>query len=165
MNVSSELSKQPREVIVLGPGEGEAVWFLDHFITVKVRSKDGARFGLVENAMAAGGATPFHRHHDEDEAFYILEGEVTIFLEGGRVVQGRPGAYVHIPRGVAHGFRVEKDVRMLVLSDPAGFVEFTREAGIPAPRRELPPVIEPDMARLMAIAKKYAIEILGPLPG
>jgi hypothetical protein len=53
---------------------------------------------------------------------------------------------------------------MLVLSDPAGFVEFVREYGVEAPRGELPPAAEPDVPRLVAIAAKHRIEIIGPLP-
>ena len=37
-----------RDVIVLGEGEGEPVWFLDHFCTLKVRKGDGAPYGLLE---------------------------------------------------------------------------------------------------------------------
>jgi quercetin dioxygenase-like cupin family protein len=153
-----------RAVTVRGPGEGEAIWFLDNFITVKASAREGARFGLVENALPASSHTPLHRHHDDDESFYILEGTMRLFLEGGRVVDATPGAFVHIPAGVAHGFRAMTALRMLVLSDPAGFVEFVRDYGIEAPRRELPPETPPDVARLGAIAQKHRIEILGPLP-
>jgi quercetin dioxygenase-like cupin family protein len=130
---------------------------------VKV-SGPGAPYALVESELPAGSATPFHRHDAEDEAFYVLEGELTVFLEGGRVVRGAPGCYVHIPRGVAHGFRTETRLRMLVFSDPVGFVEFAREYGTQAPEAELPPAAPPDLPRLEAIANKHHIELLGPLP-
>ena len=94
----------------------------------------------------------------------MLEGEITVFFEGGRVVHGRPGSYFHTPRGTAHGFRADTDLRLLALSDAAGFVEFTREYGVPAPRAELPPDAPPDMARLEALGRKYRIAILGALP-
>lgn len=153
-----------RDVIVLGDGEGEPVWFLDHFCTLKVRKRDGAPYGLLEVRLPKGGETPFHRHHDEDEAFYVLEGQLTIVLEGGRTIVGRPGSYVHIPKGTAHGFRVDEALRMLVLCGADGFVEFVTEAGMPAPRRELPPAAPPDFPRLERAAEKYRIDLLGPLP-
>jgi quercetin dioxygenase-like cupin family protein len=158
------MNTSEREVLILEPGQGEPVWFLDNFLTVKVRSKDGAAFGLLEAVIPAGSETPFHRHHDEDEAFYVLEGRLTMFLEGDRTVVASPGSYVHVPKGVAHGFRVDAPIRMLVLSDPAGFVEFVREAGMAAPRRELPPAGPPDLPRLEAASRKYRIDLLGPLP-
>jgi quercetin dioxygenase-like cupin family protein len=163
-NATTTNEPHARSVKVHGPDEGEAVWFLDNLITVKVRAEDGAPFGLVENAMPAGSHTPFHRHLDEDEAFYVLEGELTFFLEGGRRSRVGPGAYVHVPRAVPHGFRTDTAVRMLVLSAPDGFVEFAREYGIAARRRELPPETPVNMERLAAIAEKHRIELLGPLP-
>jgi len=89
---------------------------------------------------------------------------MTLFLEGGRAVEAGPGTFVHIPHGVAHGFRAPSALTMLVLSDPAGFLEFVREYGVEAPRRDLPPAVAPDLPRLIAVAKKHRIEIFGPLP-
>ena len=47
--------------------------------------------------------------------------------------------------------------RMLLLCTPAGFAEFVVEMSDPAPA-------PPDMAKLMTLAAKYSIDILGPLP-
>lgn len=152
------------DVIVRGPGEGDAVWFLDNLITVKASVRDGARFGLIENVLPEGSLTPFHRHRDDDESFYVLAGTMTLFLEGGRTLEAAPGTFVRIPAGIAHGFRVTKALTMLVLSDPDGFVEFVRDYGVEAPRRELPPSSAPDVPRLVAVAQSHRIDILGPLP-
>jgi quercetin dioxygenase-like cupin family protein len=152
-----------REVVALGPGQGEPIWFLDQLVVVKLRGAD-APYGVVETELESGRATPFHRHLDEDEAFYVLKGELSIYVEGGRVLHGSPGSYVHLPRGVAHGFRTHTYTRMLVLSAPLGFVDFTREYGVPAPSPGLPPPAAPDLPRLQALAEKYRIDLLGPLP-
>jgi len=151
-------------VVALHRGEGEHVWFLNQLVSIKLRGPS-APYGVLETLLAAGEGTPFHRHDAEDETFYVLEGEVTLFFEHGKVVRGRPGSFVHVPRGVAHGFRAETPLRLLALSAPRGFVEFTREYGVRVPRPELPPIAAPDLARLDAISKKYEIEVLGPLPG
>jgi quercetin dioxygenase-like cupin family protein len=164
MQTVSSVPKDDRSVIALGPGEGEAVWFLDNLITVKARVREGAPFAVLENAMAAGSETPLHRHLDEDEAFYVLEGSFSLYLEGGRKIEAGAGSYVHIPRGVAHGFRARTDLRLLVLTDANAFVELTREMGVPAPRREVPPRLPPDVPRLAALAERHRIELLGPLP-
>jgi hypothetical protein len=55
--------------------------------------------------------------------------------------------------------------RILLQNYPAGFEGFPAEVGEPAEELVLPPAEPPDMERLMAIAAKYGIEILGPLPG
>ena len=62
-------------------------------------------FGLIENLMPPGFASPYHVHKNEDEAFYVLEGEVA-FVCGGEWLTGGPGTYVFGPRGVPHGFKV-----------------------------------------------------------
>jgi quercetin dioxygenase-like cupin family protein len=154
---------EPR-VTVHASGEGEAIWFLDNLITVKASSREGARFALAESQLPAGSVTPFHRHHDDDESFYMLEGTMTLFVEGGRVIEAPPGAFVRIPHGVAHGFRAKTALKMLVLSVPGRFFDFVREFGVAAPRRELPPAVAPDVQRLASVAERHRIEILGPLP-
>jgi quercetin dioxygenase-like cupin family protein len=157
-----------REVLVVAPGGGEAWWFLDNLIVLKCSGTGGAPYALAETLLPAGSRTPFHLHHDEDEAFFVLEGELTIFIEDTpgqvRQVRGTPGAYVHIPQGIAHGYRTDSPVRMLVITGTDGFIELARAAGTPALRRELPPAAEPDVAALGALAPKFRIALLGPLP-
>lgn len=151
-------------VVTLGPGQGEDVWFLDNLLTIKSRPRTGLEFGVIESAMPAGSRTPFHRHEREDEALYVLEGTMSVFLEGGRTLEAGPGTFVHVPKGIAHGFVTTSPVRMLVLTGAEGFVEMTRAAGVPAPRHELPPVAPPDLARLEAACARHHIVLLGPLP-
>jgi quercetin dioxygenase-like cupin family protein len=154
-----------RSVIARQPHDGEGLWFLDNLLVVKTSGRDGAPFSVIEATLPAGSRTPFHRHSGEDEAFYLLEGEMTFFSENAAPHRAGPGSYVHMPDGVAHGFRTETAVRVLVITGPAGFVAMTREAGIGAPRLELPPPPkEIDVARLARIGSENGIAILGPLP-
>jgi quercetin dioxygenase-like cupin family protein len=121
-------------------------------------STNGA-FALVEHLMITPGFTsPYHTHRLEDEAFYILEGEVAFVCDGTWTIAG-PGGFVFGPRNVPHGFKVHGDTpaRMLILCTPAGFEQFVVDLGEPAPA-------PPDMAKLMALAAKYQIDIHGPLP-
>ncbi len=118
-------------------------------------------FGLIENwMMPPGFASPYHTHHLEDEAFYILEGEMA-FVCGGKWLKASPGTYIFGPREIPHGFKVVGSVpaRLLLLCAPAGFERFCLELGVP-----IGDPTPPDMTKLMAVAKKYKIDILGPLP-
>jgi len=118
-------------------------------------------FGLMEHwAMPPGFASPYHTHHLEDEAFYVLEGELAVVCDGQWIKAG-PGTYVFGPREIPHGFKVvgSAPVRMLLLCAPAGFEHFVLELGVP-----FNDTTPPDMAKLMAVAAKYKIDILGPLP-
>jgi quercetin dioxygenase-like cupin family protein len=160
---TSDAAKR-RPVVSLSADEGESIWFLNQLVTVKLRGCEGP-YGVVETKLPPGAGAPFHRHTLEDETFYVLEGELTLYFDEGRSQRARTGAFVHIPRGVAHAFRAETELRMLVLTDAGGFAEFTREYGVPAPLVELPPATAPDLARLDAVSRKHGIELLGPMPG
>jgi quercetin dioxygenase-like cupin family protein len=126
----------------------------------------GGAFGLIDNVMPAEFASPYHLHRNEDEYFYVVEGELTFYV-GDERVKAEPGAFVYGPRGVPHGFEVEGTAaaRILLQNYPAGFEGFPVGVGEPAKELALLPVEPLDMERLMAIAAKYDIEILGPLPG
>lgn len=119
-------------------------------------------FGLIEHpAMHPGFATPHHVHHREDEAFYIIEGEVAFILNGEWKRVG-PGAYVYGPREIPHGFKIvgEAPARMLVVCTPGGFENFMLELGQPLDGPPAPP----EMPKLVAAAARAGIDILGPLP-
>lgn len=119
-------------------------------------------FGLMEHwSMPPGFATPYHRHHLEDEAFYVLEGELA-FICDDKWLHAGPGTYVFGPREIPHGFKVvgNAPARMLLLCAPAGFERFVLEMSEP----DATPPAPPDMAKLMTLAAKYKIDILGPLP-
>ena len=118
----------------------------------------GGAFGLVEQVMPPGFASPYHTHRLEDEAFYVLEGQMA-FVCDGTWTTAAPGTFVFGPRNIPHGFKVLGDTpaRMLLFCAPGGFAEFVVEMSEPAPA-------PPDMAKLVALASKYSVEILGPLP-
>ena len=60
----------------LGKDEGDAFWLLGMLETVKISSEDtGGAYGLLEVEARAGDGSPWHAHPDEDEWFYVLEGE------------------------------------------------------------------------------------------
>lgn len=119
-------------------------------------------FGLIEHSeMPPGFASPYHTHHREDEAFYVLEGEIA-FVCDGKWLKAGPGTYVYGPREIPHGFKVVSatPARMLLLCAPGGFEHFVLEQTTPIDEPPSPP----DMPKLMALAAKYGIDIHGPLP-
>ena len=87
--------------------EGQAVWFLGTLVIMKATGEQtGGAFGLIDNLMPAGFASPYHMHRNEDESFYVVEGEMTFYV-GEERVKAEPGAFVYGPRGVPHGFEVD----------------------------------------------------------
>jgi quercetin dioxygenase-like cupin family protein len=88
------------------------------------------RVGIVESVMPAGASGPSLHKHDFDEAFYVLEGELTFQL-AGELVTVAAGELAFAPGGEPHTFanRAAADARYLIVCTPAGFErEFARRA-------------------------------------
>jgi mannose-6-phosphate isomerase-like protein (cupin superfamily) len=147
-------------------GRTQPLWFIDNLVHVHVDGDaSGGTLALQDERGRRGNMPPLHVHRRDDETFYVLEGEVTLFVGGEQIVLG-PGQAAFAPRDVPHAYRVESDeARWLVITTPAGFEAFVREVADPAPTDELPPDGRPvDAAALGQAAAKAGIELLGP-PG
>jgi quercetin dioxygenase-like cupin family protein len=103
---------------IVRPGEGSRVGNVEFL----GRTADSPRFTLGIIDFAAGRELEAHTHADEDDSFYILEGEITFTVEGEDIVAPQ-GTFVLIPPGVEHGFRNDSDTpaRILNVHAPAGF--------------------------------------------
>ena len=106
------------KAIVVPPGEGRRVGNVEFL----ARTIDTPRFTLGLIDFAAGRELEVHVHDDEDDAFYILSGELT-FMLGDEEVRAPAGTFVLVPPGVEHGFRndTSEPVRILNVHSPAGF--------------------------------------------
>jgi len=107
--------------------------------------------GVTEVLISPGDEPPLHVHKNEDEWFYMLEGEVT-FHVGGENHPGGAGAFVCFPRGIPHTFTVESPAaRFLIMNTPGGFERMF----------ELAPKTPDDAVRAL---NAYGIEVVGPHP-
>jgi mannose-6-phosphate isomerase-like protein (cupin superfamily) len=105
--------------VVVRPGEGRRFGNVE-FLAL---SEDTSRFNLAIVTIAPGGSGPeAHSHQHEDDAFFLLDGELTFTVEDEEVVAG-PGTFVLVPPGLQHTFRNDGDalVRMVNVHAPAGF--------------------------------------------
>ncbi len=111
--------------IVVKPGCGHRVGNIEFL----ARTVDTPRFtfGIIE--ITPGRVLEAHVHADEDDAFYILEGEMT-FVFDDQEVTATPGTFVLVPPGVRHSFRNDQSepVRLFNIHAPAGF---DRRVGLP----------------------------------
>ena len=142
------------------------LWFIDGLVHIHVSGDETAgRYALLENHVPEGDMPPLHVHHEEDEVFHVLEGEVTLFLPG-QVFRLATGESFRAPRGIPHTYRVESTTaNLLVFCSPARFDGFVRAVSDPAPAEELPPRGRPfDPESFAVTAAEYGIELLGP-PG
>ena len=110
---------EPRAIVV-PPGAGRRVGNVEFL----ARTADTPRFTLGIIEIAPGRELDAHVHADEDDAFYILAGEMTFFFgDEDEEAVAPPGTFVLVPPGVRHGFRNPGPgpVRMLNVHAPAGF--------------------------------------------
>ena len=113
------MKRTVKGAVVVEPGEGKRVGNVEFL----AESADTGRFNLaIIDKTPRSDGPPMHTHENEDDAFYVLEGEMTFLVEDERVVAG-PGTFVLVPPGVTHTFANEGDepVRMLNVHAPAGF--------------------------------------------
>jgi quercetin dioxygenase-like cupin family protein len=142
--------------VILAPGEGTRLDVLGDLITLLVSGKQtNGSFTVLSETSPPGGGTPLHTHYKEDEALYVLQGEYEIQC-GDQAVRAGPGSFVFAPREIPHKLtNVSTGPSILVgIVSPAGFEGFWEEVSQLAP--------PPDIDKIMAIAKKYRLEIHAP---
>jgi quercetin dioxygenase-like cupin family protein len=121
----------------------EQLWFLGTLARMALPGeRTGGRFALWDGVLPHGAAPPLHSH-PQDETFYVLEGELTIWVVEPELVETDwvashgvrcgVGAVAFAPAGTPHSFRVESDTaRLLFLSTPAGIEDYVRALAAPA---------------------------------
>lgn len=144
---------------VFQPGTSEQRWMGDTSTAfLATGALTGGAFALVEERAARGESVPLHRHDGDVESFYVLEGEMSFYLGEQPGVRATAGAFVHVPAGAIHGFRVDSDhARYLILTTPR-HAEFYR--AITSPVAGTPG----DGAVIKAACQEFGIQFVGRLP-
>jgi quercetin dioxygenase-like cupin family protein len=143
------------------------LWFLGSHASIKASADTTAgRVAVIEHRTPRGLGSPLHVHHREDEWFYVIEGELTLWV-GGQVIDAPAGSFVYGPRDIPHTYTVASETaRYLLVTEPGDFASFLRSLAEPATGPVIPPPLTepPDVAAIAQAAAEYGIEILGP-PG
>jgi mannose-6-phosphate isomerase-like protein (cupin superfamily) len=115
----------------LDPDEGERLVFGDVTILVRASAAGTGGNATLFEEVPPMADTPLHVHENEDELFYVLEGE-HVFRVGEEEFRAGPGGLVFAPRGVPHSQRrlVRGQGRLLVLTVPGGLEGFFRELAV-----------------------------------
>ena len=148
-----------------------SVVYMDCLFSVLAGSDEtGGRFGLMEMIAPKGREPSRHLHRNDDEGFYVLEGEVTFYV-GEETYGAGPGTFVFLPHGVPHSYTFETEaVRMLSIVAPGGLEAHFRDARFAEPARDLTlptPSGGPDAAVVEEMGEDladYGTEVVGP-PG
>ena len=136
--------------IALQPTEGEPLWFMGFLATIKASAEGTAgRVAVIHHIGPQDAGSPLHVHHRENEWFYVLDGELTVWV-GGQVTRAPAGSFVFGPQGTPHTFTVSSPdgASFLLVTEPGGFEAFMRTCAEPARSLTLPPPPDspPDLA-------------------
>ncbi len=149
------------------PGQGRTIAVVGDLYRFLATGEDtNGKYAMWEAIVPPGGGPPPHVHSREEEGLYILEGEITLTVNGERIV-ARAGTFANMPVGTPHSFKNESDrpARMLLSVAPAGLEQMFFEVGVPLAEgatTALPPSKD-EIEKMLAVASKYGIEIM--LPG
>ena len=147
------------------PGEAELRW-MGETSTYFLATGEGTQgtFCLVDEQANRGESVPLHRHPDDMESFYVVEGELTLYIGDEPGVRALPGSFAHLPGGTVHGFRIESErARYLILTTPR-HGEFYRAITLASRSGGLPPVESVEGPQIEQASKDYGVEFIGPLP-
>jgi mannose-6-phosphate isomerase-like protein (cupin superfamily) len=141
---------------IVGPRDGKLGFLGTIGVRWMIRGEDtDQNFSLVEHPMSAKAlAAPLHRHSNEDEYSYVLEGRMGALL-GEEVVEAGPGHLVFKPRNQWHTFwnAGEEPCRILEIISPAGFERFFEELDAINGAESVDP------AELGALSERYGLEM------
>jgi quercetin dioxygenase-like cupin family protein len=143
---------------VIKKGEGKSRWVVGDLYTFLAEGKDtGETYALIHADVPPGNGPPPHRHHREDEAFYLLEGEMTVHVDG-RTIAASPGAWITLPKGTLHSFKNTgtTPARMLILVNPSGLELYFEAVGKKSQAESVTPAAIEELA---AEAVNYGLEL------
>lgn len=151
-------------------GQGDHRFFLNHLATVKIGAGGSdSGLALVEFVAPRGFGPPLHVHTEEDEAMYVLSGEIRLDLDDGTTALVTAGCAVALPHGRPHTWQVTSDeARFLTINAgrrrSASFDQFVTALGTPADPAALPGAAEIDPDHVASVCAAHGIDVIGSPP-
>ncbi len=158
MKMSVSTNVRP-EALVSERGEGRPVHVLGGDLTIKISSRDtNGAFTVFEGRTAPLEGPPLHRHRDQDECWYIVEGEY-LFEVDDKEIYASAGATVFAPRGSRHTFQNVGNERgwTITTAIPGGLDLFFEDLETAAPRGAAP-----ELDKILSVFEKHGLELSGP---
>lgn len=160
---SPEPRVPPLAAVVVAAGAGEMDIGEGRVRILADKGLTGGGWAALERTEPPGTRTSLHRHNRMDEAFYVVGGTFSVFVDG-KLHRLRPGGFVFIPRRTPHaqGNSSDGPVKILSLFSPAGWEESARDRAALHSRH---PAGTPEFSKRIAeVFARHDIEILGPSP-
>jgi quercetin dioxygenase-like cupin family protein len=142
------------------------VWWLGGKMSIKVTSQQtGGRFAQLVATDPRGTAAPLHVHEEATETFYVVEGNIRVFVDDDEMELGA-GGFALVPPGVTHSYLVcSEQAAFSVTIVPGGTEGFFAELGVDVvPGQPQPAPVPPDPEEFARRASRYGIHIVGPPP-
>jgi len=121
----------------------------------------GGAYCLLDLKVAPGKGVPRHTHTREDEALFVLSGELEATV-GDKIFTLRAGETLIAPRNIPHQLRNSGDVanHYLIIFSPSGFEEFLKATSVPAPDNAVAPTEPLTLAvqNVFELASEYGIQ-------
>ena len=162
--ISSCAAQQASKAAILPNGEGPHYDLGFATAVIKVKSdQTGGRWAMVDFTANPGMQTILHRHRKTDETFFVIEGELTMSVDG-KILTLHPADLALVPKMTPHAFAnlSGKPVRFLGTFTPTGFEKFFALVAEEAKQHKLgTPEFQSAMEK---INKQVDLEPLGPPP-
>ena len=148
------------EILYVPANTGRAFWFMGDLFTYLVTGEEsGGSYFTLEIIVAPNNGPGPHLHQNEEEQFYVVEGELT-YRVGDKTMQVSTGDFIHIPRGTVHSFKNGPEPsKLLATFSPTGIEKFFQEIGEPVVDRSAspPPITEELLAQAKALESEYGL--------
>jgi quercetin dioxygenase-like cupin family protein len=163
MTSDSNRDLTPLSPLWRAPDSGPTLDVLGVTHSYKATAKEtGHQFSVWESIVPPGAGAPAHTHTREDEAFYVLSGEVQIEVEGAAdPLRLGPGGFLFAPRNRRHAYRNigTAAARLLVFAIPGGGLDRMFADFDAASKRAAQ---TPGIDTIAAIAGQYGVVIHPP---
>jgi quercetin dioxygenase-like cupin family protein len=136
----------------------------EHLLTA---AESVGTLGVALATQPPGTAPPLHIHTREAETFFLLDGTIT-YRAGEETHHLEAGAFLYLPQGLPHAFRVtgHTPARFLSIATPGGLMSLYDEVGIPAAEHRLPgddgQPMAVEIAKWNEIGPRYGLQVVGP---
>lgn len=141
-----------------GGGKRFPFWSGEEFIWKVTGAESDGVLDIGEMVVQPGIAVPEHIHHRNDEAFYVLDGQLRLTVAAQEHTL-EPGAFAFVPHGVRHHWvnSGSASARILLTFTPGGMDQYFVEMD-PLLRGPM------DLEKILPVCEKYGYELVGPVP-
>jgi quercetin dioxygenase-like cupin family protein len=136
---------------------------LFHFLATGAQTNN--QFSLMFIEVHKGNEPPPHTHRNEDENYYILEGQIRFWV-GDDVFDAKAGDFIHLPKNIPHRFELQSEcVKELMWMTPAGLEKWFWDNSVPAASMQPLPLMKEQppaevIAHFVQSLSEYGVEML-----